>query len=273
MVGVQLPDGASLERTQSGAGRRSPRSPAPCPAWIRWSRSRGISVAGQQRDAGQRRRRLRHPEGLERERQGRPARSSEASCRRRWTSCRTAAGFVIPPPPIQGIGNAGGFTMQVELRDGSFDYAKLQAISRRRWSPTAPASRAAARSTRRSAPSVPQLQVEVDRVKAETLKVSVGDVFNALAGYIGSSYVNQFNKFGRTFQVYVQADSQFRLRPQRHRAALRAQPGRPDGAAGRAGDDSARGRAVADLACTICIRPRPSSADRRRASAPARRCR
>src|SRR6185437_14808614 len=53
--------------------------------------------------------------------------------------------------------------------------------------------------------------VVVDRVKAESLRVSVGDVFSALSGYIGSSYVNQFNKFGRTYQVYVQADSKFRL--------------------------------------------------------------
>ena len=53
----------------------------------------------------------------------------------------------------------------------------------------------------------------VDRVKAETLNVAVGEVFNVLAGYVGSSYVNQFNKFGRTFQVYVQADSKYRLLP------------------------------------------------------------
>ncbi len=60
---------------------------------------------------------------------------------------------------------------------------------------------------------MPQIRVVVDRVKAETLNVAVGDVFNVLAGYVGSSYVNQFNKFGRTFQVYVQADSKFRLQP------------------------------------------------------------
>src|SRR5262249_2109178 len=47
----------------------------------------------------------------------------------------------------------------------------------------------------------------------EALQVNVGDVFNALSSYLGSSYVNQFNKFGRTFQVYVQADSMYRLRP------------------------------------------------------------
>ena len=60
---------------------------------------------------------------------------------------------------------------------------------------------------------VPQIQVLVDRVKAETLNVAVGDVFDALAAYVGSSYVNQFNKFGRTFQVYVQAEAKYRLTP------------------------------------------------------------
>jgi len=54
----------------------------------------------------------------------------------------------------------------------------------------------------------------VDRAKAETLQVSIDDVFSTLGAYLGSSYVDQFNKFGRVFQVYVQADSQFRLRPQ-----------------------------------------------------------
>ena len=59
---------------------------------------------------------------------------------------------------------------------------------------------------------VPQYRIDVDRVKAETLQVGVDQVFSALAGYLGSTYVNQFTKFGRTFQVFVQADSQFRLR-------------------------------------------------------------
>jgi hydrophobic/amphiphilic exporter-1 (mainly G- bacteria), HAE1 family len=61
---------------------------------------------------------------------------------------------------------------------------------------------------------VPQLEVLVDRVKAESLHVSVGDVFDTLSAYVGSSYVNQFNKFGRTFQVYAQADAKFRLLPE-----------------------------------------------------------
>jgi hydrophobic/amphiphilic exporter-1 (mainly G- bacteria), HAE1 family len=119
---------------------------------------------------------------------------------------------VLIPPPIQGIGNASGFTMQVELRDGSFDYTKLQTITQTivRDGNTQTGLQRLNSSFRAA---VPQVRVVVDRVKAETLNVAVGDVFNVLAGYIGSSYVNQFNKFGRTFQVYVQADSKFRLLP------------------------------------------------------------
>jgi len=60
----------------------------------------------------------------------------------------------------------------------------------------------------------PQLRVNVDRVKAESLHVSVGDVFNTLSSYLGSTFVNQFNKFGLTLQVYVQADSPYRTHPE-----------------------------------------------------------
>ena len=123
-----------------------------------------------------------------------------------------AVGLVLVPPPIQGIGNASGFTMQVEMRDGSFDYPKLQTLARTIVR-TATRQTGLQRLNTTFRAGVPQLQVVVDRVKAETLNVSVGDVFNVLSGYIGSAYVNQFNKFGRTFQVYVQADSKFRLRP------------------------------------------------------------
>jgi HAE1 family hydrophobic/amphiphilic exporter-1 len=62
--------------------------------------------------------------------------------------------------------------------------------------------------------NVPQYTVEVDRTKAELLGLTVDQVFSTLSGYIGSSYVNQFNKFGRTFQVFVQADSAYRLKPE-----------------------------------------------------------
>jgi HAE1 family hydrophobic/amphiphilic exporter-1 len=119
--------------------------------------------------------------------------------------------LVVPPPPIQGVGNAAGVTMQVELRDGSFDLNKLQTIM------TAVEQNAASQSsiqrvltTFRSA--VPQYTVTVDRTKAETMKVTPDQVFSALSGYLGAAYVDQFNKFGRTFQIYIQADAKYRLR-------------------------------------------------------------
>ncbi|MDI4238229.1 multidrug efflux RND transporter permease subunit [Bradyrhizobium sp. Arg237L] len=118
--------------------------------------------------------------------------------------------LVIPPPPIQGIGNAAGFAMQVELRDGNADYAKLQAIT------SAVVANAQTQSALQRVSSsfrsmVPQYDVEVDRTKTQTLNVTTDQIFSTLSSYLGASYVNQFNKFGRTFQVYVQADSKFRL--------------------------------------------------------------
>jgi len=97
------------------------------------------------------------------------------------------------------------------LRAGNSDYAKLQAIT------GAIASSAQTQSAQRvQSPfraTVPQFDVEIDRVKTQTLHVTTDQVFSALGSYLGSSYVNQFNKFGRVFQVYTQADSQFRLTP------------------------------------------------------------
>jgi HAE1 family hydrophobic/amphiphilic exporter-1 len=122
-----------------------------------------------------------------------------------------AAVRVLPPPPIQGIGFAAGFTMQVELQDDSFDFAKLGRVV-----DTTVANAGAQTSMQLVITSyranVPEYDIDLDRVKAQSLQVSVDQVFSALAGYLGSSYVNQFTKFGRTFQVFVQADSQFRLR-------------------------------------------------------------
>jgi HAE1 family hydrophobic/amphiphilic exporter-1 len=121
-----------------------------------------------------------------------------------------ASGFVLIPPPIQGIGNASGFTMMIELRDGSDDFTKLARITRTVLTDAAgqPGLQHTVSSFRAG---VPQIEVLVDRSKAEALGVSVGDVFATLSTYVGSSYINQFNKFGRTFQVYAQADAPFRL--------------------------------------------------------------
>jgi hydrophobic/amphiphilic exporter-1 (mainly G- bacteria), HAE1 family len=118
---------------------------------------------------------------------------------------------VLPPPPIQGIGNAGGFSMQIELRDGSTDFEKLQSMTNAVVG-NAQSQTALQRVSTSFRATAPQLLIEVNRVKAETVHVSVSDVFSTLATYLGSDYVGQFNKFGRVFQIYAQADAGFRLR-------------------------------------------------------------
>jgi hydrophobic/amphiphilic exporter-1 (mainly G- bacteria), HAE1 family len=122
---------------------------------------------------------------------------------------RQAIAFALLPPPIQGIGNVGGFTMQVEIKNGDFDYALLQnltdAVIR-----AGNGQSALRRLNTTFRAGAPQLKVVVDRVKAETLGITVGSVFSALADYVGSNYAAQFNKFGHVFQVYTQALPDYR---------------------------------------------------------------
>jgi HAE1 family hydrophobic/amphiphilic exporter-1 len=118
--------------------------------------------------------------------------------------------LVVVPPPIMGLGQSGGFAMQIELIDGSFNYNELQDVSD---AMTAAAQKRpevlAALSPFRS--RVPQVSVDINRTQTEILGVSLGDLFETLQAYVGSAYVGQFTKFGQTFQIYVQADENFRL--------------------------------------------------------------
>src|SRR5262249_48378951 len=150
--------------------------------------------------------------GVRLKQKGQDLRSIVTHLQKELDKLQDAVALVVVPPAIQGIGNSGGFTMMVEIKDGNVDFPKLQNVT------DSIVERANSQSalqrvgtTFRSA--VPQLQVLVDRTKAETLQVSVNDVFATMSSYLGSTYVNQINKFGRTFQVYVQADSKFRLKP------------------------------------------------------------
>src|SRR4030081_153509 len=120
--------------------------------------------------------------------------------------------LVVPPPPIQGIGNAAGFAMQVQLRDGNSDFGKLQAIAGAIVA-NAQTQSALQRVSSSFRSMVPQFDVAVDRIKTQTLHVTTDQIFSTLSSYMGSTYVNQFNKFGRILQVYPQAGGQFRLTP------------------------------------------------------------
>jgi HAE1 family hydrophobic/amphiphilic exporter-1 len=120
--------------------------------------------------------------------------------------------LVLPPPPIQGIGNAGGFTLQILLRDGSFDLGKLGNSTNAMVQAASTQSSIQRVSTSFRA-AAPQYQVTIDREKVQTLGLTTDQVFQTLASYLGSSYVDQFNKFGRVFQIYVQSDAKFRMSP------------------------------------------------------------
>jgi hydrophobe/amphiphile efflux-1 (HAE1) family protein len=118
--------------------------------------------------------------------------------------------FIIPvlPPPVMGIGTAGGFRLMVEDRAGRGSEALRAAteslVTRAAQTPGI----AGAFSLFET--STPQVYLDIDRTKAQLLGVNVQDVFNALQIYIGSSYVNDFNLFGRTFRVTAQARDEAR---------------------------------------------------------------
>jgi HAE1 family hydrophobic/amphiphilic exporter-1 len=118
--------------------------------------------------------------------------------------------LVMVPPAIQGLGTSGGFQMQLELQDGSFDYRKLQ-MATDNLIEYANQQATLQRLMTSFRASVPQLSAPINRVKAESLGVNVGDASDALQTYLGSSYVNLFSKFGQVFQVYVQAQASSRM--------------------------------------------------------------
>jgi len=129
----------------------------------------------------------------------------------KYAAIREAMLIVVQPPPVQGIGNAGGFRMMVEDRAGRGPEALQQAVG-------AMMGRAATTPGLMQVfslfeVSTPQLYLDIDRTKAQLLGVSLPDVFAALQVNIGSLYVNDFNLFGRTFRVQTQAAAPYRLEP------------------------------------------------------------
>ncbi|MBM3527004.1 MAG: multidrug efflux RND transporter permease subunit [Alphaproteobacteria bacterium] len=130
---------------------------------------------------------------------------------RELASIQEALVLVVLPPPVAGIGNAGGFRMMVEDRAGRGAAALQQAtfglMARANQTP------GIAQAFALFEVSTPQLYLDIDRTKAQLLGVDVRDVFSALQIFLGSSYVNDFNLFGRTFRVTAQAQSDARLQP------------------------------------------------------------
>jgi multidrug efflux pump len=131
-----------------------------------------------------------------------------AEINKRLGSIQDAFIMVFPPPPVNGLGTIGGFKMMVEDR-GNVGYDELykgvQALQAKAWQDPQLAGVFSSFQI-----NVPQLFADVDRVKARQLGVPLASIYQTLQINLGSLYVNDFNQFGRTYQVRVQADAQFR---------------------------------------------------------------
>ncbi|MBA3962642.1 MAG: efflux RND transporter permease subunit [Chthoniobacterales bacterium] len=206
IIAMQLPDGASLERTDAVV-RQTIALALKTPGISQVVAFTGFSGATRANSSNaaalfpvfapfdQRGRKLDGPAVI-------------GNLRKQLASVQGAQIAVIPPPPVRGLGTGGGFKMEVQDRSGA-GLRALQAATDK----TIQAARAdpgLVQVFTQFRASTPQLFAEVDRTKAKMLNVPLGNIFDTLQIYLGSTFVNEFNLFGRTYRVTAQADSQFR---------------------------------------------------------------
>ncbi|WP_371133470.1 efflux RND transporter permease subunit [Rheinheimera sp.] len=119
---------------------------------------------------------------------------------------------IFPPPPVMGLGTIGGFRLQIQDR-ANHGYEELYKVTmqvmQKAWATPELAGVFSGYQV-----NVPQLDLDIDRTKAKQQSVALDEVFQTLQAYMGSVYVNDFNQFGRTYQVNMQADEQFRQTPE-----------------------------------------------------------
>src|SRR5438477_8564315 len=205
---VQLPDGATLERTRRTAGALSDIAQH-LPGVERVFAITGFDLlgGGNKTNAATMFIPLKNWD----ERKDRPAQAIAAELGQKAATLREGMVIAFSPAAIRGLGTAGGFEMYLQARTNA-DPLKLYEVTQGflqalREHPQLTGVNSFFR------PTVPQLKVEVDREKALALGVPVQDVFDALSSTMAALYVNDFNKFGRTFRVQMQADAPFRAQP------------------------------------------------------------
>ncbi|WP_454733674.1 MULTISPECIES: efflux RND transporter permease subunit [Cupriavidus] len=203
---AQLPPGASLDRTDAVV-RQMGDIALKQPGVVHLPQFPGLSVNGLTNSSSS---------GLvfpvlkpSKERgKGESAADIAAALNARYAHIKGAQIGTFPPPPVQGLGTLGGFKFQLEDR-GALGYEALNDATQKFLAAAARAPELGPAFTSFQI-NVPQLDVDLDRVKAKQLGVSITDVFDTMQIYLGSLYVNDFNKFGRVYQVRAQADQQFR---------------------------------------------------------------
>jgi multidrug efflux pump len=208
IVFAQLPDGASLERSQKIIGRAGEIARAiPGVKGTVEFPGYNLLVGGNLPNAGTMFVSLESFD--ERKDPRKSAKAIMGQLYAHYGELRDARILVLPPPPVRGLGSTAGFKMMVQDRAD----LGLNALAGTAFGMMVDGSQtpglAAVFTTFTT--RVPQIFVDVDRVKAKSMNVALGDVNDTLQTYLGSLYVNDFNRFGRTYQVTAQADASFRL--------------------------------------------------------------
>jgi hydrophobe/amphiphile efflux-1 (HAE1) family protein len=210
IVSLSLPAGASIERTDAVV-RRVQNMILETPGFKHTSGYSGLSGATFTNASNAAAVFCVLEDHAERERKGLKLNDMVNSLRAKLASVQEANAFVFVPPAVRGMGNAAGFSMRLQDRLGvGSEELSRNAQELIRTANTTPGIQ----STFTTFQTVtPQLFVDVDRTKAQMLRVPLSNIFEALRIYMGSAYVNDFNMFGRTYRVTAQADGAFRLDP------------------------------------------------------------
>jgi hydrophobe/amphiphile efflux-1 (HAE1) family protein len=208
IVSIQLPAGASLERTDE-VMRRANEIILTTPGFAYTSGFAGRSGATFTNATNAAAMFCVLDDFEVRAKKGQTIQKLAADLRQRLGVIQEAQALVFVPPPVRGIGSASGFSLRLQDRGGlgsdAFSRAANEFIQALNQTP----GLSNAFTTFQTV--TPQIFVDVDRTKAQMLRVPVGNIFEALRIYMGSAYVNDFNMFGRTYRVTAQAEGNFRL--------------------------------------------------------------
>jgi hydrophobe/amphiphile efflux-1 (HAE1) family protein len=211
IVSVALPPGASIERTDAVV-RRAQDILLKIPGFAHTSGYAGRSGATFTNASNAAAIFCVLEDHAERDKKGLKLANMVAEARRQLSAIQEANFIVIVPPAVRGVGNASGFSMRLQdrLGLGSDELSRIaQDLIR-----TANSTPGIQNTFTTFQTVTPQVFVDVDRDKAQMLRVPLANIFEALRIYMGSAYVNDFNMFGRTYRVTAQADGGFRLDPE-----------------------------------------------------------
>ena len=206
-AGIQLPNAASLQRTDQ-ATRKVEAILARTPGVASYSSVIGFSMLSQVNNTYSAFFFISLKPWAERQAPEEKADALIARLNREFAAIPDAIGFAFPPPAIPGIGTSGGVTMVLEDRAGH-DVAFL-AANVQKFLKAAQARPEIAKASTTFLPTVPQVYVDVDRDKVLKQGINLSDVYTTLQSFMGSGFINYFNRFGRQWQLYIQAEGQYR---------------------------------------------------------------